>query len=75
MEEVARPIEEIWKDLSETKEGDVQRVRQLHKELVKGYGREQGISFMFRYPLFPYYFAGVASLVVLIVTVFTIFVS
>lgn len=69
-----RPIEEIWKDLIDTEPYDVKRVRRLHKELVKGYGRKHGVAFRDRYPMFPYYFA-IALLLVEIVMVLMIFVS
>lgn len=66
-----RPIEEIWKDLCETRRYDVKRVRHLHKELVEGFGRKAGVPFQDRYPLFGCYLS-IASLLVAIVTVFII---
>ena len=69
-----RPIEEIWKDLIDAAAYDTKRVRKLHKELVKGYGRKQGIPFSFRYPLFQYYLTA-ALLAVVIVMALIILVS
>ena len=69
-----RPIEKIWKDLIDTEPYDVKRVRRLHKELAKGYGRKHGVAFRYRYPMFLYYFA-IALLAVVIVMALIILVS
>lgn len=68
---MTRPIEEIWKDLWETRQYDVKRTRRLHKELIEGYGRKEGVPFGDRYPLFGCYLA-LALLAVAMVTAFII---